>query len=177
MRPRRRALATLLLALLAAAAALPGAARAQDDDPTPRRTTGASGLPLPRFASLASSEVNVRTGPGMEFPIRWLYTRPGLPVRVLEEFDVWRLVEDPDGDQGWTHSSLLSTQRNVMVRRGTQPVRRSAGPEARVLLRAEEGVVGGLLGCEQEWCRVEIADRRGWLPREAVWGVLPGEWR
>jgi SH3-like domain-containing protein len=155
-----------VLPLLLAALLLGVAARAQDDPP--RRATGASGLPLPRFASLASGEVNVRTGPGMEFPIRWVYTRPGLPVQVLEEFDVWRLVQDPDGDQGWTHSSLLSTQRNMMVRRGVQELRRSADPEARVLLRAEEGVVGGLIGCEQDWCRVEIADRRGWLPRAAV---------
>jgi SH3-like domain-containing protein len=171
MRHRSR-LASLAFLLGLAATAAPA-----QDEPAARRAIGASGLPLPRFASLASGEVNVRTGPGMEYSIRWVYTRPGLPVQVLEEFDVWRLVQDPDGGQGWTHSSLLSTQRNVMVRRGTQALHRSADPDSRVLLRAEEGVIGGLLGCEQGWCRVEIADRRGWLPREAVWGVLPGEWR
>jgi SH3-like domain-containing protein len=114
----------------------------------------------------------------LEFPIRWLYTRPGLPVRILEEYDVWRLIEDPDGDQGWTHSSLLSTQRTMMVRAsGVQSVHRLADTESRVVARAEPGAIGELLNCDQTWCRVEIGGRRGWLPRSMVWGVLDYEWR
>lgn len=161
-----RPLALLAIVLLLAAASAP-----------PQRSTGPSGLPLPRFASLASSQVNVRAGPGMEFPIRWLYTRPGLPVRIIDEYDVWRLIEDPDGDQGWTHSSLLSTQRTMMIRApGVQEVRRLADTDSRVVLRAEPGVIGELLNCDQSWCRVEITGRRGWLPRSSIWGVLESEW-
>ena len=141
----------------------------------PQRTLGPSGLPLPRFASVASGEANVRTGPGKEYPIRWVYNRPGLPVRIVQEYDVWRLVEDADGEQGWAHSSLLSTQRTVLVRGGTQALYRKASADARVVLRAEQGVVGELVECGGDWCRVEIADRRGWLPRANLWGVLPGE--
>ena len=162
-----------ILAVLLVSLALLTSATAQ-----PQRTTGASGLPLPRFASLASGEVNVRAGPGLEFPIRWLYSRPGLPVRILEEYDVWRLIEDPDGDQGWTHSSLLSTQRTMMVQApGVQDVHRLANNNSRVVVRAEQGVIGELLNCDQAWCRVEISGRRGWLPRPAIWGVLDYEWR
>ena len=120
----------------------------------------------------------MRAGPGLEFPIRWLYSRPGLPVRILEEYDVWRLIEDPDGDQGWTHSSLLSTQRTMMVQApGVQDVHRLANNNSRVVVRAEQGVIGELLNCDQAWCRVEISGRRGWLPRPAIWGVLDYEWR
>ena len=60
-----------------------------------------TGLPLPRFVSLRTDEVNLRTGPGMQYPIEWLYKRRGLPVEVEREFDVWRLVVDPDGVKGW----------------------------------------------------------------------------
>ena len=42
-------------------------------------SVGPSGLPLPRFVSLAEPEVNARTGPGREYPIRWLYLRRDLP--------------------------------------------------------------------------------------------------
>jgi SH3-like domain-containing protein len=180
----------LLLSLLPALAA--GAAAAQQPAPAPappqqapaapqsaqqQHRTGASGLPLPRFASLASSEVNVRTGPGKDYPIHWVYTRLGLPVRILDEYDVWRLVEDPDGDKGWTHSSLLSLHRTMMVKGGVQAMRRSADGNSGVVLRAEPGVVGELLNCDHAWCRVEIEGRRGWLPRDAIWGVLPNEWQ
>ena len=186
----RAPLPTILLLLLLLPAILAGAASAQQPatpqqalaapQPAPltsQHRTGASGLPLPRFASLASSEVNVRTGPGKDYPIHWVYTRPGLPVRILDEYDVWRLVEDPDGDKGWTHSSLLSLRRTVVVKGGTQAMRRSADANSAVILRAETGVVGELLNCDHAWCRVEIEGRRGWLPRDAVWGVLPSEWQ
>ena len=66
----RRSGLALLLGSLAATAPL----AAQD---TTQRTVGASGLPLPRFASLAASQVNVRTGPSTDHPIRWVYERAG----------------------------------------------------------------------------------------------------
>ena len=37
-------------------------------------------LPLPRFASLDSNEINLRAGPGTDYPILWVYQRKGLPV-------------------------------------------------------------------------------------------------
>ena len=57
----------------------------------------------------------MRTGPSTDHPIRWVYTRTGLPVRIVEESDVWRRIEDPDGETGWAHSSLLSVRRTVIV--------------------------------------------------------------
>ena len=156
---------------LAAAAASPTAAQ----QGTAAHGIGPSGLPLPRFASLASAEVNVRTGPSMEHPVRWVYTRTGLPVRIVEEFDVWRRIEDPDGETGWAHASLLSVRRTVMVRgEGVQELRRSADADARAVARLEPGVVGDLIGCEGGWCRIDAAGERGWLPQDALWGVAAG---
>ncbi|GBD42211.1 hypothetical protein HRbin39_01600 [bacterium HR39] len=134
---------------------------------------GASGLPLPRWASLASTRAHLRTGPGSQFPIRWIYTRPGLPLRIVDEADVWRKVEDPDGDVGWLHASLLSSRRTVMVVGGVRELRRTPSTAARVVARLEPGVIGRLLSCEALWCLVEVADLRGWLRREELWGVDP----
>jgi SH3-like domain-containing protein len=152
---------------------LSSVAMAQD---SPARSVGASGLPLPRFASLASSEVNVRTGPTTDHPIRWLYTRRGLPVSIVEESDVWRRIVDPDGETGWVHSSLLSVQRTaIVIGSGIQDLRRSAAPDGRVVARLEPGVIAKFDECEGDWCRVEVADERGWLPRAAIWGAGPSD--
>jgi SH3-like domain-containing protein len=165
--PRRLALALALLAL--GTAPLP----AQD---AAKRALGPSGLPLPRFAALAAAEVNVRTGPSTDHPIRWVYERAGLPVRIVEEYDVWRRIEDPDGETGWTHSSLLTVRRTVMVRgQGIQEMRRAAEPGARVVARAEPGVIGELVECEGAWCRIQVAGERGWLPKDVLWGVAADE--
>ena len=56
-----------------------------------------SGLPLPRFVSLKSDRVNVRKGPGTNYPIAWVFSRAGLPVEVIREFENWRQIRDSEG--------------------------------------------------------------------------------
>ena len=57
-------------------------------------------LPLPRFVSLKSSEVNVRRGPSLTHRIDWVYKRRDLPVEVTAEYGHWRRVRDRDGAAG-----------------------------------------------------------------------------
>ena len=142
------------------------------DLPAAGRSTG---LRVPRFVSLGADEVHLRFGPGREYPIRWVLARKGLPVEIVAEFDTWRKVKLHDGDEGWIHSSLLSSRRTVMIKDRIAELRRTPSDDARVVLRAEPGVVGVLLDCEEDWCRVDVEGRRGWLRRDAFWGVLPGE--
>ena len=58
---------------------------------------GGSGLPVPRFVSLKSDRVNMRKGPGTDYPTAWVYRRAGLPLEVIKEFEGWRQVRDADG--------------------------------------------------------------------------------
>jgi len=155
--------------LVALVGVVPAAAAAQ--------SVGPSGLPLPRMASLAGESINVRSGPGKTYPIRWVYTRLGLPVKIVEEFDNWRKIVDHEGDEGWIHGSLLSKRRTVVVTAELLELRRSPDPAARVLLKAERGVIGRLLDCDARWCFLDIAGRRGWAERTAIWGVLENEMR
>jgi SH3-like domain-containing protein len=134
-----------------------------------------TGLPLPRFVSLGADQVNVRFGPGKQYPINWVFARHGLPVEIIAEFDTWRKIRDYDGEEGWIHSSLLSSRRTIMVTGEVRDVRRTPSTSARVVLRAEPGVIGSLFDCEETWCRVEIEGRRGWLQRSEFWGTRPGE--
>ncbi len=41
-----------------------------------------TGMPVPRFASLKSDEVNMRSGPGQRYPIVWVYKRKAMPVEI-----------------------------------------------------------------------------------------------
>lgn len=134
-----------------------------------------TGLPVPRFVSLGADRVNLRFGPGREYPISWVLARKGLPVEIIAEFDTWRKVKLHDDDEGWIHASLLSSRRTVMIKDQIVELRRMPDDDARAVLRAEPGVIGDLLDCEAGWCRVEIANRRGWLRRDAFWGALPEE--
>ena len=76
---------------------------------------GASGLPVPRFVSLKSDRVNMRNGPGTDYPTAWVYRRAGLPLEVIKEFEGWRQVRDADGAAGWVLQSFLSGRRTALV--------------------------------------------------------------
>ena len=130
-----------------------------------------SGLPLPRFASLHATKVNVRTGPGVRYPVEWVFVRRGLPVEVVAEFENWRKVRDWQGTEGWVHQSMLTGKRRVVVTGDVRTIRRKAGDGAAAVARAEPGTLGRLLECAAAWCRVEIAGFKGWIRREEVWGV------
>ena len=76
---------------------------------------GPSGLPLPRFVSLKSGRVNSRIGPGVNYAVDWMYLKPGLPMEIIQEYDNWRRVRDPDGAEGWINQSLLSGRRTAIA--------------------------------------------------------------
>lgn len=136
---------------------------------------GPSGLPLPRFVSLRSDEVNVRTGPGPRYPVEWVFVRRYMPVEIIEEFDTWRQIRDWQGTVGWVHQSMLSGRRTVIVSGEVRTLRREASTESPAVARAEAGVVGRLSECEGDWCRVEIGGFEGWLERAAFWGTREDE--
>jgi len=130
---------------------------------------------LPRFTSLKADEVNVRTGPGTRYPIAWVFVREGLPVEVIAEYELWRRIVDVDGAEGWIHRGMLSDRRSAIVVGGAQTFYRRPDAEARVVLRAESGVLGRLFDCREGWCEMQIAGLKGWTRRDHLWGVYPGE--
>src|SRR5690606_25372001 len=101
----------------------------------------ASGLPLPRFVSFRAEEVNLRTGPGVQYPVDWVYRRRNLPVEVIAEFGTWRKVRDIQGTQGWVHQSLLSSNRFVAITGQTRTLRRRADAQSPAVARVEPGVI------------------------------------
>ncbi len=152
----------------------PAAAPAAPAEPAKGSNTG---LPLPRFASLKTDEVNLRTGPGLRYPIDWVYKRRELPVEIQREFEVWRLISDEDGVKGWVHQATLVGRRTFIVKDAEQILRDDAKPDASPVAKLKPGVVGRIRSCEAnaDWCQVQVGEYRGWLQRGMFWGTYPGE--
>ena len=74
-----------------------------------------TGLEVPRFVSLSSNKINVRAGPGRRYPIKWIFQRQNLPVKIIAEFDTWRKIKDHEGIEGWVHQRMLSGRRWVFI--------------------------------------------------------------
>lgn len=146
-----------ITAILIAGAAVPVAA--QDKQP-------------PYWASIASGQAMMRTGPARTYPGTWLYQRRDLPVRVLKRYQTWRLVEDPDGERGWMLSTLLSDRRTAMIKPGDpRPIFSKPDEGSRIRYRAEAGVVGRIDHCGNGWCHVSIGKRDGYVRTSDLWGV------
>lgn len=137
----------------------------------------AAGLPIPRFVSLRTNPINLRTGPGVRYPVDWVYVRRHLPVEVIGEFDTWRRIRDHDGSEGWVHQSMLSGKRTAVVTGVAQTLRRAGEDAADIVATLEPGVIVNIQRCpaESTYCRVEVDGLQGWLKREQVWGIYPSE--
>jgi len=131
----------------------------------------------PYWASIASGEAMTHTGPGRNYPNVWLYQRRDLPVRVIKKYETWRLIQDPDGAQGWMLVSLLSDRRTAIVKPGDpRPVRSGPNDGAKVRYLAEQGVVGRIDKCRGDgWCRIEIGKKQGYVRTTDLWGVAETE--
>ena len=136
-----------------------------------------SGLPLPRFVTLRSGEVNLRAGPGVRYPVEWVYKKRHLPVEVVAEYDTWRKIRDWQGTQGWVHQGMLSGKRSVIVTGDLRTLRSKPDTSANPSARLEEGVIARLLECPNgtTWCKIEADGYLGWLRKAEFWGVYSGE--
>lgn len=158
-------LVTLLSLLLC------GAANATDMT----STVGASGLPLPRFASLQSDEINMRTGPGTRYPIEWVFHKEGLPVEITAEFDIWRRVRDAEGAEGWVHKSTLSGRRTVIVTTEIRKIYKSDTLASLIIATVSPNAVGSIVACEESWCEVTFGDFDGYMQKSDFWGTYSHE--
>lgn len=135
------------------------------------------GLPVPRFASLRTDDVNMRAGPGFRYPIAWIYKRRELPVEIERDFEVWRLIQTPDGTRGWVHEATLTGRRTFIVQDPEVTVRAEPRDDAAAVARLKSGVIGRIRYChkDSDWCRVQVREYAGFLKRTELWGILPGE--
>jgi len=138
-----------------------------------------TGRPIPRFVSLKADEVNVRRGPSQSHQVAWVFSKKGLPVEVIAEYEHWRRVRDSEGEEGWVFHSLLTGIRTGLVApwRKSQRVTLYDGPggDGTAIAVVEAGVLGRVLVCNGSWCEFTTSGYKGWIKQDQIWGVYPGE--
>jgi len=131
--------------------------------------------PPSRFVTVKAEKANVRTGPGKRYPVRWVFTQPGVPVEIIAEYDNWRQIRDWDGQEGWIHAAMLSRKRSIIVTGEKRTLYRRPDETSPPVVVLEPGIVAEIEDCDVQWCRVEVQSRRGWLRRGEFWGIDPDE--
>jgi SH3-like domain-containing protein len=135
----------------------------------------AADAPVPRFSSLRYERVNVRVGPGPNFPIEWVFVRRAMPVEVVEEYETWRKIRDWQGTEGWVRENSLAPRRTALVTGSVRLLYRNQGDPSEAVAQVEPGAIGQLLSCDSVWCRLDFAGKRGYLKQGEFWGTYPNE--
>ena len=144
-----------------------------------------TGLHLNRYVSFKADEVKLRVGPGKKYQTSHVYQCKNYPVKIIEEFDHWRKVEDVEGTQGWVHQSLLSGVNYAIVKNGKYVSKqqtdhklannqvlifRSPNEEHNPIAKIEFDTIVKIVKCENDWCKVNANSTVGWMKEINLWG-------
>ncbi len=67
------------------------------------------------FLSLKKNKVNVRYGPGFDFPVKYIYKKINLPVIQIDKKENFRRIIDIKNNSGWVHLSQLKKINSTIV--------------------------------------------------------------
>ncbi|MCQ2740838.1 MAG: hypothetical protein MJ210_01815 [Alphaproteobacteria bacterium] len=146
---------------------------AKEDAPEPKGSKD-----LPRFVSLRSSPVNARSGPGVKYPIEWIYMQKSMPVEVIAEFEDWRRIRDWQGSESWIKGQMLNQKRFArVVTPGENNLYAKGNYKAAVIAKVEDGVIGEIKKCpsDNDFCLLKFEKIEGWLPRQNLYGLFEKE--
>ncbi len=127
------------------------------------------------MVSVARKRVNMRSGPGKQYRVRWQLDR-GVPLLVRGTKGNWVKVRDFERDEGWIHGKLLGRRPHLIVKKiknATQriDIRNGPGPGYELVGQADSGTVFQTLARKQGWAKVRHrSGLTGWVRREQVWG-------
>ena len=135
-----------------------------------------TGLEIPRFVSLKSDDANIRVGPSKNYPIEIKYIKKNYPLKVLDEYEEWRKVEDFNRNIGWIHKSLISGIRTgIVLSNDNKKIKLLNTLDGDVIGEIGNGNIVFLEKCKIDWCLVSIGDFEGWMDKNYIWGVKEKE--
>ena len=67
------------------------------------------------FLMLKNNKVNVRYGPGFDYPIKFIYKKNKLPLQVIDRKENFRKIIDHKKNSGWIHISQLRKSKSLIT--------------------------------------------------------------
>ena len=123
------------------------------------------------FLSLKKDKTNVRYGPGLDYPIKYIYRKINLPVKQIDEKENWRRVIFLDNNSGWIHWSQLRPSNSIITLKNKILFKRPSD-FSKPIARLEKGRLLVIKKCEDDWCKITTGDYSGWIKTENVWGSI-----
>ena len=123
------------------------------------------------FLSLKKNKVNVRYGPSLESPIKYIYKKINLPIKQIDKKENFRRIIDHKKNSGWIHISQLK-QSKSFITVSHKIIFKKPTKFSKPLAKLDTGRLLLVKKCERSWCYVETGVFKGWIKDESVWGKI-----
>ena len=124
------------------------------------------------FVMLKNSKVNVRYGPSFEYPIKYVYLKKNLPIKVIDKKENFRRIIDHKKNSGWIHISQLKSSRSLITI-SEKILFRKPTKYSKPIAKLDQGRLLKVIKCEAKWCNVRTNDYYGWIIKDnELWGSL-----
>ena len=120
--------------------------------------------------SLKNKKVNVRYGPGLDYPIKFVFNKKNYPVEIIDEKENFRKILDFKKNSGWIHRSQLK-KSSSFITLDTVILFSDSTKFSRPIAKIESGRLLNKKKCNLNWCRVETGEYKGWVLKENLWGL------
>ena len=123
------------------------------------------------FLMLKNKKVNVRYGPDLNSPIKYIYKKKFLPVKIIDKKENFRRIIDFKNNSGWIHTSQLSKIKSFILLEDkilfSKPTKYS-----KPILKISKGRLLLVKKCKAKWCKVKTKQYIGSLRANNVWGSI-----
>ena len=122
------------------------------------------------YMSLKNKKVNVRYGPGLDYPIKFVFNKKNYPVEIIDQKENFRKILDFKKNSGWIHRSQLK-KSSSFITLDTVILFSDSTKFSRPIAKIESGRLLNKKKCNLNWCRVETGEYKGWVLKENLWGL------
>jgi SH3-like domain-containing protein len=123
-----------------------------------------------KFLSLKKNKVNVRYGPSLDSPIKYVYKKINLPVKQIDKKENWRRIIDLKNNSGWIHWRMVKPINSIIILENKILYKKPSN-FSKPIARLENGRLLVIDKCEEDWCNVITKNYSGWIKNDNVWGL------
>ena len=121
------------------------------------------------FLSLKKNKGNVRYGPSLESPIKYIYKKKDLPIMQIDKKENFRRIIDFKNNSGWIHISQLKKINSVIPLKDKVLFQKPTN-FSKPIAKIKKGRVLLIQKCIDDWCKIKSEKYRGWINNEELWG-------
>ena len=122
------------------------------------------------YLILKNNEVNVRYGPGFDYPINYVYKKKNLPVKIIDEWWEWKKIIDLKKNSGWIHDTQLKKGKSFILLKD-QILFKKPTKYSKPLFIVDKGRLLLVKKCKKNWCKVKTKNYLGWVITNNIWGT------